>query len=96
MAPLRRPKPSLSSRRFKGGRSLRAVVDNAVANEIDVDVPVGWQCRWKSWRKLGQSAFRFWLEFSRPAEIDPGSKKNIAIQLTEGWILGASPTVRHH
>ena len=34
MAPLRRPKPSLSSRRFKGGRSLRAIVDNAVANEI--------------------------------------------------------------
>ena len=36
-----------------------------------------------------------WFEFSRPAEIDPGSKEDIAIQLTEGWILGASPTVRH-
>jgi precorrin-8X/cobalt-precorrin-8 methylmutase len=36
-----------------------------------------------------------WLEFSRPAEINPGSKEDIAIQLTEGWILGASPTVRH-
>ena len=37
----------------------------------------------------------FWFEFSRPSEIDPGSKEDIAIQLTEGWILGASPTVRH-
>jgi hypothetical protein len=35
-----------------------------------------------------------WFEFSRPTEIDPGSKEDIAIQLTEGWILGASPTVR--
>jgi len=36
-----------------------------------------------------------WFEFSRPAEIDLGSKEDIAIQLTEGWIQGASPTVRH-
>jgi hypothetical protein len=36
-----------------------------------------------------------WFEFSRPAQVDPGSKQDIAIQLTEGWILGASPTVRH-
>jgi precorrin-8X/cobalt-precorrin-8 methylmutase len=36
-----------------------------------------------------------WFEFARPTEIDPGSPEDIAIQLTEGWILGASPTVRH-
>jgi precorrin-8X/cobalt-precorrin-8 methylmutase len=37
-----------------------------------------------------------WFEFGRPAEIDPGSPEDIAIQLTEGWILGCSPTVRNH
>jgi hypothetical protein len=35
-----------------------------------------------------------WFEFARPIEIDPGSLEDIAIQLTEGWILGSSPTVR--
>jgi hypothetical protein len=37
-----------------------------------------------------------WFEFARPVEIDPGSPKDIAVQLTEGWILGTSPTVRSH
>jgi hypothetical protein len=37
-----------------------------------------------------------WFEFARPVEIDPGSPEDIAIQLTEGWILGCSPTVRRH
>ena len=37
-----------------------------------------------------------WVEFARPTEIDPGSPEDIAIQLTEGWILGSSPTVRRH
>ena len=32
-------------------------------------------------------------ELSRPVEIDPASKEDIAIQLTEGCILGVSPTV---
>ena len=35
-----------------------------------------------------------WCEFCRPIDIEPGFKEDIAIQLTEGWILGASPTVR--
>jgi precorrin-8X/cobalt-precorrin-8 methylmutase len=34
-----------------------------------------------------------WREFCRPIEIETGSKEDLAIQLTEGWILGASPTV---
>ena len=34
-------------------------------------------------------------EFARPADIDPGSKEDIAVQLTEGWILGSSPTIKH-
>ncbi len=37
---------------------------------------------------------QLWYEFPRPADIDPGSKEDIAIQLTEGWILGSSPTIR--
>jgi precorrin-8X/cobalt-precorrin-8 methylmutase len=36
-----------------------------------------------------------WFEFARPIEIEPGSPEDIAVQLTEGWILGSSPTVRH-
>ena len=35
-----------------------------------------------------------WCEFCRPVEIETGSKEDLAIQLTEGWILGSSPTVR--
>jgi hypothetical protein len=35
-----------------------------------------------------------WCEFCRPIDIESGSKEDMAIQLTEGWILGASPTVR--
>jgi precorrin-8X/cobalt-precorrin-8 methylmutase len=34
-----------------------------------------------------------WREFCRPVGIEAGSKEDLAIQLTEGWILGASPTV---
>ena len=37
-----------------------------------------------------------WFEFARPTEIYLGSPEDIAIQLTEGWILGSSPTVRRH
>jgi hypothetical protein len=37
-----------------------------------------------------------WLEFGRPVDIDPGPPEDIAVQLTEGWILGCSPTVRNH
>jgi precorrin-8X/cobalt-precorrin-8 methylmutase len=34
-----------------------------------------------------------WREFCRPIEVETGSREDLAIQLTEGWILGASPTV---
>ena len=34
-----------------------------------------------------------WREFCRPIDIETGSKEDLAIQLTEGWILGSSPTV---
>jgi precorrin-8X/cobalt-precorrin-8 methylmutase len=34
-----------------------------------------------------------WREFCRPIEVQTGSKEDLAIQLTEGWILGCSPTV---
>jgi hypothetical protein len=35
-----------------------------------------------------------WREFCRPIEVEAGSKEDLAIQITEGWILGSSPTVR--
>ena len=50
---------------------------------------------WEWARDLDQQNL-LWFEFSRPTEIEPGFKEDIAIQLTEGWILGASPTVRNH
>jgi hypothetical protein len=37
----------------------------------------------------------FGLNLPAPIEIDPGSPEDVAVQLTEGWILGSSPTVRH-
>ena len=32
-------------------------------------------------------------EYCRPIEVETGSKEDLAAQLTEGWILGCSPTV---
>lgn len=49
---------------------------------------------WRWARNLDRENL-LWCEFCRPVEIEPGSKEDIAIQLTEGWILGASPTVRN-
>jgi precorrin-8X/cobalt-precorrin-8 methylmutase len=34
-----------------------------------------------------------WREFCRPIEVETGSKEDLAIQLTEGCILGCSPTI---
>jgi hypothetical protein len=34
-----------------------------------------------------------WREFCRPIEVETGSKEDLAAQLTEGWILGCSPTM---
>ena len=48
---------------------------------------------WEWARELDEQNL-LWCEFCRPIEIEAGSKEDIAIQLTEGWILGASPTVR--
>jgi hypothetical protein len=31
-----------------------------------------------------------WREFCRPIEIETGSKEDLAIQLTDGWIVGCS------
>lgn len=49
---------------------------------------------WECSRDLDQQEL-LWCEFCRPIDIDPSSKEDIAIQLTEGWILRASPTVRN-
>jgi hypothetical protein len=34
-----------------------------------------------------------WREFCRPIEVEAGSKEDLAIELTEGWLLGCSPTI---
>jgi hypothetical protein len=47
---------------------------------------------WQWARDLDGDNF-LWREFCRPVEIESGSKEDLAIQLTEGWILGASPTI---
>ena len=47
---------------------------------------------WQWARDLDREDF-LWREFCRPIEVETGSKEDLAIQLTEGWILGASPTV---
>ena len=49
---------------------------------------------WEWARELDRQEL-LWCEFCRPLDIDPSSNEDIAIQLTEGWILGASPTVRN-
>jgi precorrin-8X/cobalt-precorrin-8 methylmutase len=47
---------------------------------------------WEWVRDLDQQNL-LWREFCRPVGIEAGSKEDLAIQLTEGWILGASSTV---
>jgi hypothetical protein len=47
---------------------------------------------WQWARDLDREDF-LWREFCRPTEVETGSKEDLAIQLTEGWILGCSPTV---
>ena len=47
---------------------------------------------WEWARDLDQQNL-LWREFCRPVGIEVGSKEDLAIQLTEGWILGASPTI---
>jgi precorrin-8X/cobalt-precorrin-8 methylmutase len=45
------------------------------------------------WARDLDSDNLLWREFCRPVEIEAGSREDLAIQLTEGWILGASATV---
>jgi hypothetical protein len=47
---------------------------------------------WQWARDLDREDF-LWREFCRPMEVETGSKEDLAVQLTEGWILGSSPTV---
>jgi precorrin-8X/cobalt-precorrin-8 methylmutase len=47
---------------------------------------------WQWARDLDREGL-LWREFCRPIEVETGSKEDLAIQLTEGWILGCSPTI---
>jgi hypothetical protein len=68
--------------------SVRAPVPDEIKDRGQV------RAMWQWARDLDRENL-LWCEFCRPIEIEPGSKEDIAIQLTEGWILGASPTVRN-
>jgi hypothetical protein len=48
---------------------------------------------WRWARNLDRENL-LWCEFCRPIKVETGSKEDLAIQLTEGWILGCSPTIR--
>jgi hypothetical protein len=47
---------------------------------------------WQWARDLGRENL-LWREFCRLIEVEPGSREDLAIQFTEGWILGCSATV---
>lgn len=47
---------------------------------------------WEWARDLDQQNL-LWREFCRPAGVETGSKEDLAAQLAEGWILGASSRV---
>ena len=69
--------------------SLREPLADAIKDRGQVRSMWEWACELDRQELL-------WFEFARPAEIEPGTPEDIAVQLTEGWILGSSPTVRHH
>ena len=68
--------------------SLREPLADAIKDRGQVRSTWDWAC------ELDRQGL-LWFEFARPIEIDPGSPEDVAVQLTEGWILGSSPTVRH-
>jgi hypothetical protein len=45
-------------------------------------------------KTLRSQKLRMLCEFCPPIEMETGWKEDLAVQLTEGWILGCSPTVR--
>jgi precorrin-8X/cobalt-precorrin-8 methylmutase len=78
-------------------RIVHAEIYPSVTTPLDDPIKDRGQVRaiWEWARNLDRQDL-LWLEFARPLDIDPGSPEDIAIQLTEGWILGCSPTVRSH
>jgi len=68
--------------------SLREPLADAIKDRGQVRSMWEWACELDRQDLL-------WFEFARPIEIDPGSPEDVAVQLTEGWILGSSPMVRH-
>src|ERR1700732_584135 len=52
----------------------------------------GHRAMWQWARDLDRDNL-LWREFGRPIEVETGSKEDLAIQLTECWILGCSPTI---
>jgi hypothetical protein len=76
-------------------RIVHAEIHPSVATPLDDSIKDLGQVRamWDWARNLDRQDL-VWFEFARPIDIDPGSPEDIAVQLTEGWILGCSPTLR--
>jgi len=74
-------------------RSLHAEIYPSVRDPLPDEIKDRGQVRamWQWARDLDRDNL-LWREFCRPIEIETGSKENLAIQLTEGRILGCSPT----
>jgi hypothetical protein len=73
---------------------LHAEIYPSVRDRMPDDIKDRGQVRamWQ-WARDLDGEDLLWREFCRPIEVETGSKEDLAIQLTEGWILGASPTV---
>ncbi|MGB9390912.1 MAG: hypothetical protein WCB70_13140 [Xanthobacteraceae bacterium] len=73
---------------------LHAEIYPSVRDPLPDDIKDRGQVRaiWQWTRDLDRDNL-LWCEFCRPIEVETGSKEDLAIQLTEGWILGCSPTV---
>ncbi len=73
---------------------LHAEIYPSVREPLPDDIKDRGQVRamWQWARDLDRENL-LWREFCHPIDIENGSKEDLAIQLTEGWILSCSPTV---
>jgi len=73
---------------------LHAEIYPSVRNPLPDEIKDrGQVCAMWQWARDLDHENLLWREFCRPIEVEAGSKEDLAIQLTEGWILGCSPTI---
>jgi hypothetical protein len=73
---------------------LHAEIYPSVRDSLPAEIKDRGQVRamWH-WARDSDRDNLLWREFCRPIEVETASKEDLAIQLTEGWILGCSPTI---